>query len=247
MVIAYQFGTSSNQAVDTTQEVETNEEVVLDESMEKEVESAPVETQASDAPATPQESTPAPATEAPAEEGTEEVEEVEGEEEEEKIIACPKNYDPVCGKVDGEEVEFVNECEANKAEASDVIAGKCAEEEAPNVGCISALTPVCGKVDGEEVTFESKCDAESAGATDIQNGECVVVDPFAGVNPDEVICLDNYEPVCVELDVVCVAPPCDPIKKQFNNKCLAFKAGYTEYKEGTCDPVIFVPGIVNFE
>ncbi len=244
VVIAYQFGINSSDDHSTSTPEVMTEEVNLDPSGETTPPS--ITNTPSTAEVVPEVMTeevdPVATDEDEAEPAAEEDPVVE---EEEKILACPRNYNPVCGKVDGEMKTFGNECEANLADASDIVEGVCAEEEVPNVGCLSPLKDMCGTVDGERVDFESKCKAESAGATDVVDGKCPGLEEgFNGVDPNLVLCKDEVKPVCGELEVVCVIAPCDPIKKQYNNACLAYKAGAKNITEGFCEPLIFIPGII---
>ncbi len=54
-------------------------------------------------------------------------------------------------------------------------------------------------------------------------------------NHEDVMCTQQYAPVCGEVQVQCIKAPCYPVKQTFGNACMAGAAHATNIKEGECD------------
>jgi hypothetical protein len=72
-------------------------------------------------------------------------------------------------------------------------------------------------------------------------------------NNDQVMCTQQYEPVCGKLNVACFTTPCEPEYQTYGNSCMAGAAGATEITPGECAPtntstpaddVIFIDSMV---
>lgn len=48
------------------------------------------------------------------------------------------------------------------------------------------------------------------------------------------MCTAQYEPVCGFVQVQCITTPCDPVRTDFSNSCMAAAAGATDVTGGTC-------------
>lgn len=139
---------------------------------------------------------------------------------------CTKQYDPVCGKVGGENQNFGNLCEAEKAGAENIEPGVCPLVTNPNdeeILCPDVPGPACGVVNGKKTNFDNACLAQQAGATDITQGACPTV--FNSSNEKAPVCEDTDAPVCGMLNGK---------KINYKNECEAKKAGSTEINEGKC-------------
>jgi hypothetical protein len=50
----------------------------------------------------------------------------------------------------------------------------------------------------------------------------------------QAMCTMEYAPVCGMVDVQCVTAPCDPVRTDFGNLCMANAAGARDITGGTC-------------
>ncbi|MEM1348898.1 MAG: Kazal-type serine protease inhibitor domain-containing protein, partial [Myxococcota bacterium] len=94
---------------------------------------------------------------------------------EETPMACPRNYDPVCG-CDGK--TYGNACEANRAGQS--VASKGA--------CRLPKPKACGTATGQ------RCQPDEYCAYPI--GTCILADGAGTCEPTGGLCPENYDPVC---------------------------------------------------
>ena len=57
---------------------------------------------------------------------------------EDERTPCTREYVPVCGDVDGRDITFANECEANNEKAVNIRPGECVEEISLEGACLAA-------------------------------------------------------------------------------------------------------------
>lgn len=69
---------------------------------------------------------------------------------------------------------------------------------------------------------------KAAGATLKYEGEC------GGTAPAPKACTKEYMPVCGMKQVQCITTPCDPIRTDYGNRCMAEADGATDITDGTC-------------
>ncbi|MGE3278437.1 MAG: hypothetical protein AB7J40_01370 [Candidatus Altimarinota bacterium] len=53
-------------------------------------------------------------------------------------------------------------------------------------------------------------------------------------DPSEIICTEQYDPVCGIVETYCIDPPCPREAKTFSNSCYAKKAGAINITKGPC-------------
>ncbi len=59
-----------------------------------------------------------------------------------------------------------------------------------------------------------------------------LVQGYAAESPT--VCTAQYEPVCGFVQVQCIRAPCDPVRTDFSNMCMANAASATDITGGTC-------------
>lgn len=91
--------------------------------------------------------------------------------------------------------------------------------------------PVCAKNAGVEQTFADRCAAHDAEAVIIHEGACRT---SKGGNDGPVLCTQEYDPVCAEIEVQCIKAPCYPVRETYGNICMAEAAGARLVYEGEC-------------
>lgn len=146
---------------------------------------------------------------------------------------CQDDFTPVCAC---EAITFTSPCEAEKNGFTNYEYGNCVEaacinEEVRELFYVTTLyCPIKFKVCGcNGVEYDSQCAALGAGVTYWTPGSC---DPIKDINDNKCFdqkaldplkdCGQAYEPVCA----------CELIN--FDNACEAKKAGFTNYRPGTC-------------
>lgn len=122
---------------------------------------------------------------------------------------------------------------------------------AAEVACTMEYAPVCGQppmptcpsgmacvqVMPVPQTYGNSCTMKAAGASLLYGGECAATStPKA--------CTKEYMPVCGMVQVQCVTAPCDPVRTDFGNQCMAEAAGAKDITGGTCQMSESTPPIV---
>lgn len=51
---------------------------------------------------------------------------------------------------------------------------------------------------------------------------------------NNIVCTEEYVPVCGKRAVQCITTPCDLIEQTFSNRCIALAEGATDIVEGAC-------------
>lgn len=107
----------------------------------------------------------------------------------------------------------------------------CTMEYAPVCGqppmpaCPSGM--MCAQVMPAPQTYGNSCMMKAAGATFAFSGECDAPSlPKA--------CTKEYMPVCGMKQVQCITAPCDPIRTDYGNRCMAEADGAFDITDGTC-------------
>jgi hypothetical protein len=86
---------------------------------------------------------------------------------------CTREYDPVCGRRDGERRTFANACLADRAGYRIIREGEC-RRDADNEPrfCTKEYRPVCGQRGGAFRTFGNACEADAAGWRVVDDDPC---------------------------------------------------------------------------
>ncbi len=143
---------------------------------------------------------------------------------------CPDIYDPVCvATPSGMILTFGNSCEAECEGFTADMYYSCSGE--PVCNCPEYYLPVCVYApNGDTLTFDNPCFATCAGYTN----------PFEWHNciqqPNDCICPDVYDPVCVETGAGIVT---------FGNSCEAACFGFDENDFVLCENNCFCPAVVD--
>ena len=108
-------------------------------------------------------------------------------------VACPENWDPVCGKTQpkacmgpgcaSEYKTYSNTCFMKQDKAEFQYEGECKDDEPKPIACTREYDPVCGQpvFDCPEgavcmmplpVTYSNKCMMQAAGAEYLYHGKC---------------------------------------------------------------------------
>ncbi len=112
------------------------------------------------------------------------------------------------------------------------------------MACTMQYDPVCGQppmptcpagmacieVMPAPKTYGNSCMMQADRATFIRSGECEASTP-----PAPKACTREYAPVCGTVAVQCITAPCDPIRTDYGNRCMAEAAGATDITGGTCE------------
>lgn len=85
-------------------------------------------------------------------------------------------------------------------------------------------------------TYSNTCMMKADGAALIHTGECEASLPKA--------CTREYAPVCGMKQVQCITTPCNPVRTDYGNRCMAEADGATSITEGTCQMSEVNPPIV---
>ncbi len=86
---------------------------------------------------------------------------------------------------------------------------------------------MCAQVMPAPQTYGNSCMMKAAWATFAFSGEC-----DAPALPKA--CTKEYMPVCGMVQVQCVAAPCNPVRTDFGNRCMAESAWAFDITDGTC-------------
>lgn len=54
------------------------------------------------------------------------------------------------------------------------------------------------------------------------------------VAQEDIICTEEYAPVCGKLQIQCITTPCDPVEQTFPNRCYAQRDKAVDITEGAC-------------
>lgn len=83
--------------------------------------------------------------------------------------------------------------------------------------------------------FLTGCGAQPAVPALKSNTPVVTTGAVLPTTPkDEIVCTQEYSPVCGKYQVQCITTPCDPVDKTYTNRCEAMKDGATNIQEGAC-------------
>lgn len=99
------------------------------------------------------------------------------EDDEDRSVACTREYVPVCGSRNGKQYTFSNKCTLKAEEARYLYSGKCKvvedeDDEVRPVACTKEYAPVCGKKNGDKQTFWNKCMMKAENASYLYSGRC---------------------------------------------------------------------------
>lgn len=87
---------------------------------------------------------------------------------------CTREYDPVCGRRDGDRKTFANACLARAQDYKILYQGECRKQNDDDNGgfCTREYRPVCARRGDELRTFPNRCEAESSNWRVIDQGPC---------------------------------------------------------------------------
>jgi hypothetical protein len=102
---------------------------------------------------------------------------------------CTREFVPVCGEVDGIQITFSNECEANNENAQNIVEGACVEEEV-------SLEGACLSFDGTWLEDSQECEGMGQTMCEDLGGSWNGCASACRNNPDAQICTLQCVIVC---------------------------------------------------
>lgn len=142
--------------------------------------------------------------------------------------ACTTQVDDLC---------YFNEFSLSLDEAKEIAdASECGSNFGENFVCNENTGTYWLDLNLEKPGCNPAC------VVNIETGEAEINWRCTGLIPEEKPCTKEYAPVCGEVQVECIAAPCNPIKQTFGNRCVADNAGAENIVEGECVEEINLEG-----